>query len=127
VSAATRKHPVLLLPPLVVAVSTVIVFVLLTLVTVNPGPASTGHDQRPMGGALIPVIGGRGAGGRAGQPDRTARLTPDPAIGAVSAPAGAGTPAGFGLRASGQPSPGLQQIPPQLCFRYRQFGACSSS
>jgi hypothetical protein len=126
VSAATRKHPLLLLPPLVVTVSTVIVFVLLTLVAVNPRPAGTGSDERPAGSSLVPAgAGGRVAG--AGQPDRPAGVTPNPASGTPSVPVPESTPAGLGSPASGQPSPGLQKIPPQLCYWYRQFGACSSS
>ena len=126
VSAATRRHPMLLLPPLVVVVSTLIVFVLLSFVTVNLGPVGSSHDQGRMGGMLLPASGGAGAGGaaRARQQGHPADLTPDPATASTPEPAGTFGP---GARVSGQPSPGLAQIPGQMCFKYQQPGACASS
>jgi len=127
VSAATRRHPMLLLPPLVVVVSTVIVFVLLSFVTVNLGPAGSRPDQGRTGGVLLPASRGAAVGGaaaRARQQGHPAGLTPDPATASTPEPADSFGP---GARLSGQPSPGLAQIPRQVCFKYRQLGACSSS
>lgn len=126
VSSATRRHPMLLLPPLVVAVSTVIVFVLLTFVTVNLGPAGRSHDPRQMGNVQLPLSGATGtraATAGAGAPGGPAGLTPNPA----SPPGSTGTAAGLRSGAAGQPSPGLQHLPPQFCMKFRQFGACSNS
>jgi hypothetical protein len=124
VSAATRRHPMLLLPPLVVVVSTVIVFVLLSFVAVNLSPPGNSPGQPRLGSFLLPASGGAGV---TGQSTRPAGVTPDPDTPTSSPARPTSGHAGAGPRVAGQPSPGVQQIPPQLCRKYRQLGACSSS
>ena len=77
IAAAMRRHPGLLLPPLVALVSAVIVVVLLSLVTVTVEPANgvrnahrapAGGSQLPAGSGLAPGRGGAQSGGGGSRP-----------------------------------------------------------
>jgi hypothetical protein len=113
VAAAMRRHPGLLLPPLIVVVSAAIVFVLLSLVTVTVDPASnTRHahktQEAPAGARRLPAEANLVLGHRGAQPGAAA--TPNPPAQVV----GPSPPTARNVGVPRKPSPAPQEAPREV-------------
>ena len=129
IAAAMRRHPGLLLPPLVVLVSAAVVFVLLAFLAeaAEPGSNAPHAHRTPASVSQRPADGSHAAGGHAlvrgvarseatvaSQAGSPAGQTPSPSASSVNGPAQADTHVAVPPTQFTQPSPAPQHFPLQV-------------
>jgi len=149
-AAATRGHPLLLLPPLILLVSSAIVFVLMSFVTLtvrphapvatkqlvapsNPavkGQGGTSPGGRPGHRAASPGPGGAGPVGTGSGPTPSARVAPSPSSSGSQSPAPVRSdtptpsPSTSAASPTPSPSPSPSQSQSSTCLKIGPLGLC---